>query len=84
MENWGTGRKGTISFTKYFRQPPSSFWFLISDFFDMVHFQSLLNLLQYCFCFMFSFFDFKACGIVTESKLTLLAAQQGNKAEVGC
>ena len=37
----GIGRKGTISFTKYFRQPLSSFWFLISDFFDMVHFKSL-------------------------------------------
>ena len=33
---------------------------------------------------MFSFFDSKACGIVTESKLMLLATQQGNKAEVRC
>ena len=27
-------------------------------------FKSLLNLLQYCFCFMFCFFDHKMCGIV--------------------
>ena len=26
--------------------------------------KSLLNLLQYCFCFMFWFFDRKACGIL--------------------
>ena len=37
----GTGMRGTISFSKYFRQPPSSFQFLVSDLFDMIHFQSL-------------------------------------------
>ena len=26
--------------------------------------KSLLNLLQYCFCFMFWFFDHEACGIL--------------------
>ena len=26
--------------------------------------KSLFNLLQYCFCFMFWFFDLEACGIL--------------------
>ena len=30
----------------------------------MEHFKSLLNLLQYCFCFPFWFFGRKACGIL--------------------
>ena len=34
--------------------------FLICTFFV----QSLFNLLQYCFCFMFWFFDLEACGIL--------------------
>ena len=29
--------------------------------------KSLLNLLQYCFCFMFQFFGHKACGILAPS-----------------
>ena len=34
-------------------------------FFDMDQFlKSLLNALQYCFCFMFWFFDRKTCGIL--------------------
>ena len=29
----------------------------------MDHFKSLLNLLQYCFCFIFSFYGHEPCGI---------------------
>ena len=35
------------------------------DFFDVEPFlKSLLNLLQYCFCFMFWFFGHNTCGIL--------------------
>ena len=35
-------------------------------FFNMDHsLKCLWNLLQYCFCFMFRFFDPKACAILT-------------------
>ena len=38
------------------------FFFKISS--DVDHFKSLLNLLQYCFCFMFWIFGQEACGIL--------------------
>ena len=44
----------------------------------------LIEFVPYCFHFMFWFFDCKACGIITKSKLTLFAAQQVNKSEVRC
>ena len=40
--------------------------------------KSLLNLLQYCFCFMFWYFAPEACGILTPQpgiKTTLLALE---------
>ena len=33
-------------------------------FFAVEYFKSFLNLLQYCFCFMFWFFGHEACGIL--------------------
>lgn len=38
---------------------------LIASFFGVNHLKILLNLLQYCFCFMFWFFGHEACGILT-------------------
>ena len=42
-------------------------FFFYSSFFDVECFfkKSLLNLLQYCFCFMFWIFGLEACGILT-------------------
>ena len=44
----------------------SSFFFFKIFFFLIVDpvLKSLLNLLQYCFCFMFWFFDLLACGVL--------------------
>ena len=41
--------------------------FFFNSFFDVECFfkKSLLNLLQYCFCFMFWIFGLEACGILT-------------------
>ena len=40
-------------------------WFFFKDFFwCWLFLKSLLNLLQYCFCFLFWFFGRKACGIL--------------------
>ena len=47
-------------------QPPISFLCVcvsLSFFFDVEFLKSLLNLLQYCFCFMFPFFGHKALAI---------------------
>ena len=38
-------------------------FFLKFSFLGVVHSKSLLNVSQYCFCFMFWFFGHKACGI---------------------
>ena len=39
--------------------------YIFLSFFDVDHcLKSLLNLLQYCFCFMFWFFDCEACEIL--------------------
>ena len=39
--------------------------FLKNTFLDVDHFlKSLLNLLQYCFCFIFRFFGPETCGIL--------------------
>ena len=41
------------------------FFFFLRFFFDVGSFlKSLLYMLHYCFCFMFWFFDHKACGIL--------------------
>ena len=45
--------------------PGMQIWVLIgSSSSSSSFFKSLLNLLQYCFCFMFCFFGCKACGIL--------------------
>ena len=37
----------------------------LTFFFDVDHFlKSLLNLLQYCYCFMFWYFGCEACGTI--------------------
>ena len=42
------------------------YYFYFKDFFDVDHLvKSLLNLLQYCFCFVFWFFGHEACGTLT-------------------
>ena len=41
------------------------FFFLLRCLWYRPFWKSLLNLLQSCFCFMFWFFGFKACGILT-------------------
>ena len=40
------------------------FLFTVFFFFAVNHFLSLLNLLQYCFCFIFWFLGHEACGIL--------------------
>ena len=46
----------------YDRSTWKSFFFF--KFFDVDHFLSLFNLLQYCFCFYVLFFGREACGIL--------------------
>ena len=44
---------------------PNSFLVIFKKYYVGHFFKSLLNLLQYCFCFMFWFFGHKACGILS-------------------
>ena len=49
----------------FFRCYTNFILFYFKTFFDVDHFlKSLLNLLQYCFCFTFWFFGHEACGIL--------------------
>ena len=44
--------------------------------FSVLFFKSLLNLLQYCFWFMFWFFILKACGIFSRKSLHIIYIYQ--------
>jgi len=54
----------TQSRTRLKRLSSSSSSFLKNFKFFIFHFKSLLNLLQYCFCFMFWLFGHETCGIL--------------------
>ena len=54
----------TICIWQSVQWPEQSFFYFLKVFLMWTILESLSNLLQYCFCFMFWCFGFEACGIL--------------------
>ena len=64
IRNWRYNRSVLIKFFKKLDLKLTVFFFFLRFFWCGLFLKSLLNLLQYAFCFMFWFFGRKACGIL--------------------